>query len=294
MDARGQWAGGRAELIQMGDVFNRGSGARHALELLLRLRREARRVGGDVVVLLGNHEVMTVLRNEAYCTEEEYLSFATERERDAWIPRVRRAARRIFSDHPPRGPIPPIGPRLDTWKVLNVPGRAALRRALGPRGQLGRAVRSMPVAHVSGEAVFVHAGVLPAWARLGVGGLNEAARQAWRDAPGFYRRLPPSSLFRNPSGPLWNRSLVETHDPTPLLRALALLGAQRMVVGHTQTAHLAGGKPGRILTRFDSRLVCVDVGLRAGASTPRAALVVEGPVGLEWTPAGTRVLWRDE
>ena len=77
---------------------------------------------------------MTVLRNEAYCTEEEYLSFATERERDAWTPRVRRAAHRLFDDHGPRGPITPLGPRLETWKVLHAPGRAAMRQALGASG----------------------------------------------------------------------------------------------------------------------------------------------------------------
>ena len=218
MDARGRWAGGRAELVQMGDVFNRGSGARHALDLMLRLRREARAVGGRVTVLLGNHEVMTALRNEAYCTEEEYLSFATDRELDEWTLRVRRATRRIFADHGPRGPIPPLGPRLESWKVLHVPGRAAMRRTLGPRGKLGRVLRAMPIAYAASGAVFVHAGLLPVWARLGIDGLNEAGRRAWAEAPAFYRRLPKGSMFRNMTGPLWNRSLVEGHDPAPLLR----------------------------------------------------------------------------
>jgi hypothetical protein len=168
-----------------------------------------------------------------------------------------------------------------------------MRRALAPGARLGKVVRSLPIARLAGNALFVHAGLLPSWARLGVAGLNEAGRRAWRDAPAFWRRLPKTSLFRNPTGPIWNRTLVETMDPGPLLRSLALVGARRMVVGHTQTAHLPGGKPGRILARFDSHLICVDVGLRGGEGTPRAALLIEGPLGLEWTPGGTRVLWRD-
>jgi len=39
--------------------------------------------------------------------------------------------------------------------------------------------------------------------------------------------------------------------------------------------------------------VCVDVGLAGGGATPRVALVIEGPCGHEWTPRGTRLLWRD-
>src|SRR5262245_23484081 len=179
---RGRWVGGRAELVQVGDLFNRGGGARRAFELLLRLRSEAAAAGGRVTILLGNHEVMIALRNEAYCTEDEYLSFATTRERRAWPVRVRRALRRILRDHPPRGPIPPLGPRLDAWKVLHAPGRASMRRALGPRGRLGRAIRALPIAYGVAGVVFVHAGLLPAWARHGVDGLNEAARRQWEIA----------------------------------------------------------------------------------------------------------------
>lgn len=293
VDGRTRWAGGKSELVQVGDIFNRGSGAKHALEILQRLRREARAAGGRVTALLGNHEVMTALGNEAYCTEGEYLSFATERERETWPEKAQRALRRIFRDHGPRGPITPIGPRVEAWKAMNVPGRTAMRRALAPGAQLGRVLRNMPIAHLSGGAVFVHAGLLPSWARLGIDGLNRVAKEAWRDAPRFYRRLPRGSLFRNPEGPLWNRSLVGSHDPAPLVRSLELLGARRMVVGHTETENLPGGSPGRILTRFDHRLVCVDVGLRSGESATRAALIIEGGVGLEWTQVGTRTLWRD-
>jgi hypothetical protein len=44
---------------------------------------------------------------------------------------------------------------------------------------------------------------------------------------------------------------------------------------------LAGGK-----------LIAIDVGLTSGAGTPRAALILEGSRGYEWTPTRTRLLWR--
>src|SRR4051812_18369331 len=160
------WSGKRDELVQMGDLFNRGGGAARALRLLLRLQREARRAGGRVTVLLGNHEVMTALRHEGYCTEDEYLSFASAAERRAWPGKVRRAMLRLLRQRP-RGVVLPIEPRLEAWKIEHVPGRAELRRALGPRGALGKALRALPVTYRSGGTLFVHAGLLPSWAALG-------------------------------------------------------------------------------------------------------------------------------
>lgn len=296
IDPRDQWSGGSAHLVQMGDIFNRGAGGRAALELLLRLRPQARAMGGEVTVILGNHEVMTALGNEAYCTVGEYLSFATAAERKAWPERVRRAFRRIYDDFPADGPVPPFAPRLDAWMLENVPGRAAMRRALGPTGRLGRSLRAMSVAVLVDGAVFVHGGLVPSWARLGVDGLNQACAEAWRKAPAFWGDLPSRSILRANSSPIASRelSLGEGAEvEATLTRSLELLGARRMIVGHTVTRRAPGGRHGQVLPRFDSRLVLVDVGMREDPQSPRAALIIEGERGYEWTAASTRTLWTD-
>jgi hypothetical protein len=291
IDREARWKGGRAELIQLGDLFNRGGAARRAMNRLLSLQREAHRVGGRVTILLGNHEAMVALRHEAYCTEHEYLSFATASQRRAWPGRVRRAMRRLLRDHPKHGPILPLEPRLEAWKVLNAPGRRALRRAVGPRGRFGRAIRRLPVVHLTRDVLFVHAGLLPKWAELGIDGLNEKARQDWKQAKSFIRNLPVDSMFIATDGPLWDRQLAYGGPAASasLRRSLRMLGATRMVVGHTQTGSLRGGHPGSIHLRFGGRLVLTDVGL--GDAAPRAALVIEGATGSEWTPDGCRTLW---
>jgi hypothetical protein len=286
------WCGGRAELVQMGDLFNRGDGGALALRLLLELQRQARRVGGRVTVLLGNHEVMTALGHEGYCTEGEYLSFATAQERRAWPARVARAMKRLVRQRP-QGILLPIEPRLEAWKVEHAPGRAALRKELGPRGKLGRALRALPVAYQTQGCLFLHAGLLPDWAELGIDGLNARARETWALAGKRLWLLPKHSLFRNPSGPLWDRSLVRggVKARASLNHSLNQLGAARMIVGHTPTESLPGGRAGHVLLLAGGRLVAVDVGLKSGPNTPRAALIVDGPRGLEWTPDKTRVLW---
>jgi hypothetical protein len=295
IDGRDRWIGGKAELVQVGDLFNRGGGARDALTLLQALKRPAQRAGGRVTVLLGNHEVMTMLGNEAYCTESEYLSFASAAERRAWPARVERAARRIYRATSQTGHVLPFEPRLSAWKALNAPGRAEMRRALGPRSRLGKALRSLPVAYQRDGVVYVHACLTSDWAALGIDGLNAAAAAAWAERPRRYARLPKKSVFRSNDGPLWNRDLVERGrgPATELTRSLRALGAHRMVVGHTQTKAVEGGEEGRVLTLHQGRLVLVDVGLGHGPDAPRAALIIDGQKGLEWRPDGTRVLWRD-
>lgn len=296
LDARDRWIGGNAELVQVGDLFNRGGGAREALKLLQALKRPAREAGGRVTVLLGNHEVMTALGNEAYCTEAEYLSFASAAERRAWPKRVERAARRLYRAASPTGHVLPFEPRLEAWKALHAPGRAELRRSVGPRSPLGKVLRSLPVAYESHQVVYVHAGLTPHWAALGVDGLNDAAQAAWAERPRRYVRLPKWGLFRSNDGPLWDRSLAVPgrQAASRLAQSLRSLGARRLVIGHTQTKGVRGGEEGHILTLHQSRLVLVDVSLAHGSAAPRTALLIEGKRGFEWRPDGTRLLWKDE
>jgi len=285
------WSGKGDELVQMGDLFNRGGGAAQALRLLLKLQRQARQAGGKVTILLGNHEVMTALGHEGYCTEEEYLAFASAAERRAWPARVSRAMRRLIRQRP-HGIVLPIEPRLEAWKIEHVPGRTELRRALGPRHVLGRALRALPVAYVTAQTLFVHAGLVPAWARGGVEGLNQQARECWAARVNLWS-LPKKSLFRSGTGPLWDRSLARGGPQArrELRETLELLGAQRMVIGHTQTASLPRGRHGQILVTAAGRLIAVDVGLSSSQRTASAALIIEGERGYEWTAEGTRLLW---
>ena len=292
VNRRLEWSGKGDELVQMGDLFNRGGGAAVALRLLLELQRQARKAGGKVTILLGNHEVMTALRHEGYCTEEEYLSFASAAERRAWPARVKRAMWRLIRQRP-GGIVLPIAARLEAWKIEHVPGRAELRRALGPRATLGRALRTLPVAYVTAQTLFVHGGLVPSWARIGLEGLNQQAQECWAAARINLWSLPKKCLFRNPTGPLWDRSLVAGGPEArrELGETLALVGAQRMVVGHSQTASLPRGRKGRILVTAAGRLIDVDVGLSSQERSASAALIIEGERGYEWTSEGTKLLW---
>ncbi len=286
----GGWSGADTHLIQLGDVFNRGPGARRYFQELPELQRQAAQAGGRITQLLGNHEVLTVLGVEAWCTADEYLAWATEEERAAWPGRVAERNSYLLAVPPP-GIVLPLAPQLEAWKALNAPGRAAMRADLGPEGQVGALVRSLPLAVVDQGCLFTHAPLTPRWARLGLDGLNERVARAWQEAAPFYRALPRKGLFRATQGPLWNRQLAvkeTTRERRQVARTLALLGVDRMVTGHTQTESLPGGSPGEILGRHQDRLWCIDVSL--GAARP-AALVIDDSGGWQWSPDGRWDLW---
>lgn len=57
MDDRGNWIGKDATLIQTGDIVDRGPDTIAIYKLFDSLRTQARGAGGEVVSLLGNHEV---------------------------------------------------------------------------------------------------------------------------------------------------------------------------------------------------------------------------------------------
>jgi hypothetical protein len=69
MDSSERWTGGRTIVVQTGDVIDRGSDARGCLDLLHRLRLEARREGGGVDLLLGNHE-MALIQGELWMSDD--------------------------------------------------------------------------------------------------------------------------------------------------------------------------------------------------------------------------------
>ena len=52
--------------MQLGDVFDRGNASIPLMETLWRLRDEAATAGGELKLLLGNHELMNMQGESSY------------------------------------------------------------------------------------------------------------------------------------------------------------------------------------------------------------------------------------
>ena len=76
LDGAQKWTGGAAQLVQVGDVCDRGPRTSEVIELLIRLEKEARKSKGRVYGLIGNHEAMTMQGVLRYATPAEFAAFA--------------------------------------------------------------------------------------------------------------------------------------------------------------------------------------------------------------------------
>jgi hypothetical protein len=153
IDADRKWAGGKATFVQTGDVFDRGDGVRDALDLLMQLEDEAKRAGGSVEALLGNHEMMNMYGDFRDVSPAVFAAFADARSEDrrqrAYDDYVRLAKRRGIENPTPR----------DEWLTAHPPGFLEYVEALGPRGKYGKWLRSHKVvANLNGTG-FMHAGI---------------------------------------------------------------------------------------------------------------------------------------
>ena len=70
IDRRQRWSGGDAILVQTGDFIDRGAGSVQVARLLERLQEQSARDGGEVIVLLGNHEVLNLIGDLRYDFDE--------------------------------------------------------------------------------------------------------------------------------------------------------------------------------------------------------------------------------
>jgi hypothetical protein len=70
IDSSLNWNFGNGQLILLGDIFDRGSMVTETLWFLYELEIQARQAGGNVNLLLGNHEIMTLTGDHRYLNDK--------------------------------------------------------------------------------------------------------------------------------------------------------------------------------------------------------------------------------
>jgi hypothetical protein len=155
--------------VSLGDLLDRGPESRKALDLLMRLEGEAAAAGGAVHVLLGNHEVMNIAGDLRYVSPPEYAAFAGP-EDDS----LREAAWQAVVAKDPAA----VRAEFDT---AFPPGYFGHAKAFTADGTYGRWLFEKPYLIVINDTAFVHAGLPPMVASLGLEATNETLRGQLRD-----------------------------------------------------------------------------------------------------------------
>jgi hypothetical protein len=173
IDEHHRWIGGTSILVQTGDLLDRGVHLQEVMDLLMSLQAEAPTAGGQVVVLLGNHEAMNLLAITRDVNRDAYATFVDDdserRQADGWAAyksfwRQRLAEfgeRPVFSDE-----------TRQQWFASHPLGFFEYVEALGPEGRYGSWLRGLPTAAIFGDTLFIHGGYGPYLAGVSVDDIN--------------------------------------------------------------------------------------------------------------------------
>lgn len=248
IDERDAWVGGKTVLVQVGDQLDRGNREREIYELLFRLQDSAPAHGGNVHILLGNHEIMNARLDFRYVTREGFQDF----DRDGGVTKVFGVKR--------KSQIPSMVMR--SIRALPVPMRARAKSLCSGGPLAMELAERAKISVIIGDNIFVHGGINPE--HLMFGGRNpihaiDTLAELNRDAREFLLgkgNLP--MLLRGGKSPVWlrdySRPIVGSGSETcrSLADTLRMVKAKRMIVGHTPQSQginsACGGKVWRIDT----------------------------------------------
>jgi len=172
IDSKLKWSGGTDHVVLCGDLVDRGPDDRELLDFVQRLQKEAEKQGGRVHALAGNHELMNLIRDFRFVSPESYRDFAKdERSED------RETAWKVFREFTEGIP----EDRMEAGFNEEFPtGYFAHQRALGGDGKYGSWLAKQPIIVKINGIVFLHGGLTPEVAALGLDDINRQFHESIR------------------------------------------------------------------------------------------------------------------
>jgi hypothetical protein len=249
VDDDDRWSAGRAHLVVVGDMVDRGDDATAVLWYLYGLEPQAEAAGGRLDVVLGNHEIMVLLNDLRYAQPKE---------------RAVAAAHGVGYDRmfDPRSSI------LGTW-LVSKPAVIRVNDVLFAHGGVSRDYLDYSVESLADSlAAFSREELFYRW--------SDPSYPTPPDTVGVNRR---DALFAGERGPLWYRAYVATDTAAAELDAvLDHFDARLHVVGHTPLSTITQRYDGRIIATntvpFAAELLLL---VRAGDDYERWRFRTSGP-----------------
>ena len=178
IDEQRHWTGGKATLLQLGDLIDRGPKPREVLDLMVSLDEQSAKAGGRVVALLGNHEMMNLMGDLRYVSVGNYASFVdseSENRRQAAFQKYfewRKAHPQLLAELNQ-----PVLPETEAeWMTRHPRGFIEHRAAFSPTGIYGRWLRQRFALVKIGAVIFLHGGINPDLTSLALDQINDRIR----------------------------------------------------------------------------------------------------------------------
>lgn len=269
VDAKNAWTGGDAHLVLDGDFVDRGDHSAQVLDLLMDLEPQARKAGGRLHALIGNHEAMNLYGDLRYVTQEDFAGFASVNKGGANSKDLRdREMRQAWEDLKSQG----AAPADETaWRKKfqdeHPLGWFEHRQAFQPNGKYGKWLRQQNAIVKINDAVFLHGGISQKYAAMTRREINIQVR----DELSNFTKLA-KGIVMDDDGPLWYRGMAQRPEDDREMAALltgvlATHQVRHIVIGHTTQLAL--------LPRFDGKVITIDAGLSKPFEGPPVFLLIE-------------------
>lgn len=264
IDVKNKWSGGKTHVVQLGDIPDRGPDTRKIMDFLMDLEKQAKKKGGMVHVLIGNHEAMNIYGDLRYTIPEEFTAFKTiESEQvrsqfwDLHLNELRQKGEGGKATAEYR----------KQWDKEHPAGWFEHRIEFGPQGRYYKWILSRNAVVRINDTLFLHGGLSPKYAAKTREDINRTVVEELKDLTKLVGGMVPDE-----EGPLWYRGLAHEEEAKLAEHVDGLLklhGVKRIVVGHSPTA-------GAILPRFGGKVLLADVGLSAAHGGRSACVVIQG------------------
>jgi len=267
INRRGNWIADDTHLVQLGDLPDRGPDTDKVIELLKKLERQARRRGGKVHVLIGNHEAMNMLGDLRYVHPGEYEAFVS---RDSGRLRERYFELVVQQRSSTDPEFEPSQEFIDQFNQQVPLGYVEHRMAWAPDGEYGSWVLEHKAVIKVNDTLFLHGGLGPEVLGLTLEEINDGVLEELRLGEAGQAGVP--GLATAEGGPLWYRGLASSEEEAEAGHVDAVLDfydVKRIVIGHT---------PGlaTIVPRFGAKVLVIDSGLSSYYGGHLASLAIEG------------------
>jgi hypothetical protein len=270
IDRHDNWSGGKTHLVQVGDVPDRAPDTRKILDLLIKLEPQARRAGGFVHALIGNHEAMNMEGDLRYTTPGEFAAF-TDRNSAARRDAYYAAVVAYLKAHPPAAGVPTFDAAYRAQFDVEHPlGWVEHTFFWSTEGIYGQWVLTHFAIIRIDDTLYLHGGLGPEFAGYDVDVMNKAVIAALKHQPEVAGG--PHDILWNEQGPLWYRGLAQNDETTEGVNVAALLAhfkVRHIVIGHTKQYPMVNA-------RFDGGVLLTDIAVAPGCIDPHAFLIKEG------------------
>jgi hypothetical protein len=210
------WIGGHSVLVSTGDIVDRGDDTIKLYEMFQRLRQQAVQTGGAVMNCLGNHEMMNALGDWRYVTPGDEETFGGHK-----------ARREAMS--------------TTGWIGKEWLANFSITHSI-PLLESSHVPDTLPKTYKIPSASFVHGGIHPSWAALGIDHINQVGQSLLFKALSHTSNegwLPPDVTqeemqFYGEGGPLWNRHYATADEVAACeeaKQARSSLGVRHMIMG---------------------------------------------------------------